>query len=298
MKINKVAAIDVGSNAVRLLISLLKEDSTGISLKKELLVRVPLRLGEDSFSIGKISKQRAEKLIKVMKSFKNLMEVYGVEEYRACATAAMREAKNGKKLLRRIKSKANIDLEIINGHKEAKIIYESHMADQLTRGKNYLYVDVGGGSTEISLIVAGELVESRSFNLGTLRMLCDKVPEFEMKEMDDFLTEIKDKYSPAEIIGSGGNINKLYRLAKVPKDKTLSVKKLQDIYFKLKMLSVEERMEIYDLNLDRADVIVPASEIFLHVAEVCNIPEIFVPTFGLVDGISHSIVQHAVLSLN
>jgi len=289
MKSKKVAAIDIGSNAVRLLISSISEDEEGISFKKILLIRVPLRLGEDSFSVGKITKSRALKLIKLITAFKNLMEVHEVESYRACATAAMREAKNGLKIVEKIKEKTDINIEIIDGGEEAKMIYESHMADRLNVKKNYLYVDVGGGSTEISVIVAGELADSKSFNVGTIRMLRKKVTEAELENMNDFLRTVKEKFSPVEIIGSGGNINKLHRLAKLGREDVLNIRELETMYHNLKQLSLEERMEKYELNLDRADVIVPASEIFLHIANISGISDIYVPTFGLVDGIVHKV---------
>jgi len=289
MKSKKVAAIDIGSNAVRLLISSISEDEEGISFKKILLIRVPLRLGEDSFSVGKITKSRALKLIKLITAFKNLMEVHEVESYRACATAAMREAKNGLKIVEKIKEKTDINIEIIDGGEEAKMIYESHMADRLNVKKNYLYVDVGGGSTEISVIVAGELADSKSFNVGTIRMLRKKVTEAELENMNDFLRTVKEKFAPVEIIGSGGNINKLHRLAKLGREDVLNIRELESMYHNLKQLSLEERMEKYELNLDRADVIVPASEIFLHIANISGISDIYVPTFGLVDGIVHKV---------
>ncbi|MDR3704973.1 MAG: ethanolamine ammonia-lyase reactivating factor EutA [Paludibacteraceae bacterium] len=289
MKSKKVAAIDIGSNAVRLLISSISEDEEGISFKKILLIRVPLRLGEDSFSVGKITKSRALKLIKLITAFKNLMEVHEVESYRACATAAMREAKNGQKIVEKIKEKTDINIEIIDGGEEAKMIYESHMADRLNVNKNYLYVDVGGGSTEISVIVAGELADSKSFNVGTIRMLRKKVTETELENMNDFLRTVKEKFAPVEIIGSGGNINKLHRLAKLGREDVLNIRELENMYHNLKQLSLEERMEKYELNLDRADVIVPASEIFLHIANISGISDIYVPTFGLVDGIVHKV---------
>lgn len=289
MPLKKIAAIDIGSNAVRLLITSVDEEEKGTSFKKVLLVRIPLRLGEDSFSEGRISELRSYKLIKVMKAFKNLMDVHEVDSYKACATAAMREAKNGSKLVKKIKEKTKIDIDIIDGSVEAKMIYESHMADKLNQGKNYLYVDVGGGSTEISVIVNNELADSKSFDIGTIRILKQNMSIEQMTEMNEFLSQIKEKYAPTEIIGSGGNINKLHRLAKLPKEQTLDIKTLTKLHDKLKDLSIEERMLKYELNPDRADVIVPASEIFLHIAKITNIQEICVPTFGLVDGIVHKI---------
>jgi exopolyphosphatase/guanosine-5'-triphosphate,3'-diphosphate pyrophosphatase len=289
MKAKKVAAIDIGSNAVRLLISSISEDEGGVSFKKILLIRVPLRLGEDSFSVGKITKSRALKLTKLITAFKNLMEVHEVESYRACATAAMREAKNGQKIVEKIKERTDIDIEIIDGGEEAKMIYESHMADRLNVNKNYLYVDVGGGSTEISVIVAGVLADSKSFNVGTIRMLRKKVTEMELENMNDFLSTVKEKFAPVEIIGSGGNINKLHRLAQLGREDVLNIRELENMYHNLKQLSLEERMERYELNPDRADVIIPASEIFLHIATISGISDIYVPTFGLVDGIVHKV---------
>lgn len=289
MKARKVAAIDIGSNAVRLLISSISEDEGGVSFKKILLIRVPLRLGEDSFSVGKITKSRALKLTKLITAFKNLMEVHEVESYRACATAAMREAKNGQKIVEKIKERTDIDIEIIDGGEEAKMIYESHMADRLNVNKNYLYVDVGGGSTEISVIVAGVLADSKSFNVGTIRMLRKKVTEMELENMNDFLSTVKEKFAPVEIIGSGGNINKLHRLAQLGREDVLNIRELENMYHNLKQLSLEERMERYELNPDRADVIIPASEIFLHIATISGISDIYVPTFGLVDGIVHKV---------
>jgi len=292
MILRKVAAIDVGSNAVRLLITRINRQPDGsIILKKELLLRVPLRMGEDSFSNGEISENLEHRLIMVMKSFHNLIKVYQVDIYYAYATAAIREAKNNESILLNVKQKANIDLSIISGAKEAKLIYESHAADMLEGDKNYLYVDVGGGSTEIALIINGTLTDAKSFKVGTIRMINEKGAIKEMEEMLLYLSTLKKNFYPAKIIGSGGNINKLYRLAKTVKKRILTIKKLQELYQKLAPLNVEERMSIYDLNPDRADVIVPACEIFLAIAGVTGITEIFVPNIRLVDGIVRSIIQ-------
>lgn len=289
MEEQKIAAIDIGSNAVRLLISGVCEDEGGISFKKLMLLRVPLRLGEDTFSVGKITEKKIRKLIKLMKAFKHLMMVYEVESYRACATAAMREARNASKVVAAVKEKVELDIEIIDGTEEARTIYESHVEDLLDRNGNYLYVDVGGGSTELSVISRGKLVESASFNIGTIRMLRNKVANEELSRMNDFLQSVKAQYSITEIIGSGGNINKLHKLAKLRKGDVLDIDKLQNIYQDMKQLSVEERMTRFELNPDRADVIIPASEIFLHIADQTSIRQIYVPTFGLVDGLLHTI---------
>jgi exopolyphosphatase / guanosine-5'-triphosphate,3'-diphosphate pyrophosphatase len=291
MIISKVAAIDIGSNAVRLLISRVKRNPEGIELKKELLLRIPLRLGEDSFTLGEISEKRVEKLINVVNSFRHLMNVYQVDIYRAYATSAMRDAKNNEEIIRLIKEKTKIDLKVITGAQEAKIIFESHAADSLQLDKNYLYVDVGGGSTEISLIIKGALADFKSFNIGTIRMLRGKVAYKEMEEMKSYLIGLKNDFAPVEIIGSGGNINKLFKLSKTPKTQALTIEKLQVIYKLLTQLTLEERMATFDLKPDRADVIIPACEIFLQIAEISNISEIYVPTIGLVDGIVHSIME-------
>jgi len=291
MEEQKIAAIDIGSNAVRLLISAVTEDDGGLSFKKLMLLRVPLRLGEDTYSVGKITDKRIRKLVKVMKAFRHLMAVYEVECYRVCATAAMREARNAAKVVAAVKEKAELDIEIIDGTEEARTIYESHVEDRIDRNGNYLYVDVGGGSTELSVISRGKLVESASFNIGTIRMLRNKVVGGELERMNDFLQTVKRQYSLVEIIGSGGNINKLHKLANLKKGDVLDIDRLQEMYSDMKQLTVEERMTRFELNPDRADVIIPASEIFLHIADLTGIQQIYVPTFGLVDGLLHTIYK-------
>jgi exopolyphosphatase/guanosine-5'-triphosphate,3'-diphosphate pyrophosphatase len=246
-------------------------------------------LGEDSFTLGKLSEVTEKKLVKLMKSFRYLMDIHEVEIYRACATAAMREAKNGMKIVEKIKEKIDLNIEIISGSEEAKMIYESHIADQLDPNKSYIYVDVGGGSTEISLIQHGELLQSQSFNIGTVRMLRGKVKDSERVKMHKFLNSIRLEYAPSEIIGSGGNINKLSRLSTDSKKKRISLNQIVKLHQELISLTVEERMIKYELNPDRADVIVPASEIYIDVAKQTNITSFFVPAFGLADGIVHQL---------
>jgi exopolyphosphatase / guanosine-5'-triphosphate,3'-diphosphate pyrophosphatase len=289
LHVRKIAAIDIGSNAVRLLIARLKDD--GKTFKKELLIRIPLRLGEDSFESGKIGSHRAVMLLQTMKTFSRLMELYHVDVYRACATSAMRDADNGEEIIHLIRQKTALNVRLISGAEEARLIFESHAADRLQTGKNYLYADVGGGSTELSLIVCGALADTRSFNIGTVRQLHGKVALEEQVEMQKYLSEIKTNFAPAEIIGIGGNIHKLCRLSESSKKETLSVNQLTKLYREMAPLSIEERMEAYDLNSDRADVIVPACDIFLNMARYAGVTNYFVPTVGLVDGIVQAIIE-------
>lgn len=286
MKDKTYAAIDIGSNAVRLLIKKYEKDD-GEHLKKLLLLRVPLRLGFDVFAKGKVSPKKAENLIRLMKAYRQLMKIYDVDELRACATSAMRDAENGKELIKVIEDKTGIKIEIIAGEEEAKIVYYNHIEYNGAPEGNYLYVDVGGGSTEINLLAHGELQESLSFNIGTVRILTDKVKDDEWTRLNEELTKIASQYKDLVIIGSGGNINKLYKLAKSKneEDNSFSVEELSRMYHLLKPLSVEERIKKYDLKPDRADVIIPASEIFLTVASITGAKKIVVPVIGVADGI-------------
>jgi len=209
----RYAAIDIGSNAVRLLIADIIENNASVSFKKNTLVRVPLRLGDDAFLDHQLSERKINDLLKTMHAFRNLMDVYKVVDYQAYATSAMREAKNGEEIAARVRAEANIDLEIVNGQKEASIIYSSHVEENIDKTKNYLYIDVGGGSTELSLFSAGELWASKSFNIGTIRMLDNQDNEETWKEMTEFLRENTRPFKLISGIGTGGNINKLYRMS-------------------------------------------------------------------------------------
>ena len=281
-------AIDIGSNAVRLLIKCVEEDEQGkVFFSKVLLLRVPLRLGFDVFAMGKISETKEKNMLRLMKVFHHLMKIYDVEDYRACATSAMRDAKNGKDIIKRIKKKTGIRIEIIDGQEEAKMIYNNHIECMEDRNGNYMYVDVGGGSTEINLLTNGELVWSVSYNIGTVRMLSNAVKEGTWQQMEEELMKVTEGVAAINIIGSGGNINKLFRLAdkKDKKLQRLPVSSLQTVYDVLKPLTPEERVEAFSLKQDRADVIVPAAEIFLKIAEVVHAEYIYVPVIGLSDGI-------------
>lgn len=284
------AAIDIGSNAVRLLIKRVKceEDAQeNQSLTKSMMLRVPLRLGFDVFSLGKVSDVKAEKLCRLMKAFNQLMKIYEVTDFRACATSAMRDARNGKSIIKKILKKTDIAIEVIDGQEEARMIYCNHVECLEDRTGNYIYVDVGGGSTEINLMTNGELVRSLSYNIGTVRILSNAVKEEAWEQMKDDLARLTADVQDVNIIGSGGNINKLYRLA-AKKDKKklrLPVDSLQALYEKMSPLTPEQRMETFDLKADRADVIVPAAEIFLTIAGIVKADYIHVPVIGLADGI-------------
>ena len=282
------AAIDIGSNAVRLLIkSIDREAVQEKKIKKVMMLRVPLRLGFDVFSIGELSEKKADKLRRLMKAFRQLMKIYDVDDYRACATSAMRDARNGRTIIKKIEKDTGIRIEIIDGQEEARMIYNNHIECMEDRLGNYMYVDVGGGSTEINLLTNGELVWSVSYNIGTVRMLSNAVKEGAWQQMEEELMKVTEGVAAINIIGSGGNINKLFRLAdkKDKKLQRLPVSSLQTVYDVLKPLTPEERVEAFSLKQDRADVIVPAAEIFLKIAEVVHAEYIYVPVIGLSDGI-------------
>lgn len=283
------AAIDIGSNAVRLLIKQLEEDGAeGVKFSKVLMVRVPLRLGFDVFSKNKISEKREKNMIRLMKSYSYLMKIYDVKDYRACATSAMRDSKNGPQIIKRIEKESGIHIEIIDGQEEAQIVYNNyteHMNDA-SQG-NYMYVDVGGGSTEINLLSEGKLICSRSYNIGTVRILNEAVKEGEWDRLKNDMAEFAKTYTNVNIIGSGGNINRLFRMIdkRDKKRKRITVESLAELHGALKVLTVEQRMADYDLKPDRADVIVPAGDIFLTIAGIINAEFIYVPTIGLSDGV-------------
>ena len=286
------AAIDIGSNAVRLLIKQLEDDERPV-FSKVLLVRVPLRLGFDVFSEGRISSKKEKNMVRLMKAFRHLMKIYDVEDYRACATSAMRDSENGREIMRAVEEKAGIRIDIIDGQEEARMIYNNHVEYMKGRKGNFMYVDVGGGSTEINLLSDGELVCSRSYNIGTVRILSEVVAESEWKRLKNDMKDLAISYPGINIIGSGGNINKLFKIVK-SKDNRYSrmpVSALREIYDELKPLTVGQRMEKYALKPDRADVIVPAAEIFLTIAEITGAGFIYVPVIGLADGIIDGLYQ-------
>lgn len=283
------AAIDIGSNAVRLLIKGIYSGENADQLKKTFIVRVPLRLGQDAFTLGRISNDKTERLLRLIAAFKQMMQVYRVASYRACATSAMRDAENGPEVVRYITGQTGINIDIIDGKEEARIIYDSHIVDILNRPGDYVYVDVGGGSTEISLIQDCRLKDSHSYNVGTVRILNNKVRKKELLQLYADLKLLGQEYPDISIIGSGGNINKIYKLSETVKGEPLSLESLHLVLDKLQSLSVKERMKQYDLKPDRADVIVPAAELFIQITRHLNCKSIWVPTIGIVDGITYSL---------
>ena len=287
----RYAAIDIGSNAVRLLIADIIENNKETSFKKNTLVRVPLRLGDDAFLDRKISPKKSEELIKTMQAFRHLMDVYHVEDYMACATSAMREASNGPEIVKRIRTKANINLEIVEGQREANIIYSSHIEQHLERKKNYLYIDVGGGSTELSVFADGELAASRSFNLGGIRILDNQDKEETWTEMKDWVKEQTRTHKNLMGIGTGGNINRLYKMADEKEGVPMTFFKLRSLHAYLTSFSLKDRINVLGLNQDRADVIIPACEIYLTVMKWGGVKQIFVPRVGLVDGIIQLLIE-------
>ncbi|MFC0514967.1 exopolyphosphatase [Mucilaginibacter angelicae] len=287
----RYAAIDIGSNAVRLLIADIIQNTGSVSFKKNTLIRVPLRLGDDAFIQQHISEKKATELVKSMVAFRNLMDVYKVTDYLAFATSAMREAKNGEEVVKLIKEEANIDIEIVHGSKEASIIYASHADQNIDKSKNYLYIDVGGGSTELSLFSAGEMIVSRSFNIGTIRILDNQDTEETWNEMKDFVRDNTRNFKQLSGIGTGGNINKLFRLSEEKEDMPLTFAKLRSLYTYLSSFSLKDRINVLGLNQDRADVIIPACEIYLTLMKNANIKNIYVPRVGLVDGIIQTLIE-------
>jgi exopolyphosphatase / guanosine-5'-triphosphate,3'-diphosphate pyrophosphatase len=291
----KLAAIDIGSNAARLLISEVTENNNGKPQFNKLnLVRVPLRLGFDVFEKGEISKPKLGMIIQTMKAYGHLMNVYGVNHLKACATSAMRDARNSNDVLRKVKLETGIQISIISGDDEAAYIYENHIAENLDKQHSYLYIDVGGGSTELTFFADGKLRYKESFNIGTIRLLKNMVDEKHWDEMRDHLkTNTKSKL-PIIAIGSGGNINKVFSLSKKKEGKPLHLELLRDYYKELSSFSLAERIRIYDMREDRADVIVPALLIYINVMRWADINEIYVPKIGLADGLIQSLYEEVV----
>lgn len=294
----KLASIDIGSNAVRLLLSDIYEGSLpgrkskgGPVFKRAELIRVPLRLGEDAFTTGRISKEKINKLVFAMKAFRNLMNAFDTRSYRACATASMREAKNSQNIIKRIWRETKIKIELIDGKTEAGIIYSNHVEKKLNKKNSYLYIDVGGGSTELTLFSKSKCLASQSFNIGTIRLLHNKVNK---EYWDYFKAWVKletKNIKPLIAIGSGGNINKLYKMSEKKNGKSVSYKKLKLLAEKIESYNYNQRIQVLGLHVDRADVIVPASKIVLAVMKTACIDEMIVPQIGLADGLIHELYE-------
>ncbi|MEZ0006590.1 MULTISPECIES: Ppx/GppA phosphatase family protein [Flavobacterium] len=284
--IRKYAAIDIGSNAMRLLIAnIVEQKGKETQFSKSSLVRVPIRLGQDAFTVGEITEENIERMVDAMKAFKLLMKVHKVEKYMACATSAMREAYNGKEVVDLIKKKADIKIEIIDGKKEAAIIASSDLHHLLKNDQTYLYVDVGGGSTEFSLFTEGKIVASKSFKIGTVRLLNNMVNDIVWQEIEKWIKHITEDYEQINMIGSGGNINKVFKMSGKLQEKPLSYMYLNSQYAFLNGLSYEQRIAELGLNADRADVIIPALKVYLNAMKWSGARNLYVPKIGLSDGI-------------
>lgn len=285
----KYAAIDIGSNGIRLLIASVSEKNRLIHVHKLSLVRVPIRLGEDVFETGEIGKEKQKRFLKAIKAYKLLMEVYGVSQYRACATSAMREAKNGTEICKNIKKETGISIELINGKEESDLLFSTLFTQKIDKKGNYLFIDVGGGSTEVTIFEEGKRIKSKSFKIGTVRLLQNKVKEKVWEEMDNWLEFINQGNKKYIGIGTGGNINRYFKMSNNEYLEPLKSNILNNYYQELKQLNPEERAEKYRLRKDRADVIVPAGKIYLSILQKCEIEEIIVPKIGLSDGMVYTL---------
>ncbi len=285
----RLAAIDIGSNAARLLISeVIKNSGAATEFNKLNLVRVPLRLGFDVFESREIKPAKEEMIIHTMQAYKYLLQVYDVKHYKACATSAMRDAVNAAAILHRIKEETGILVEVISGEEEASVIYENHVAENLDKNHSYLYVDVGGGSTELTLFDDNRIIFKESFDIGTIRLLKNQVTDVHWSQLRDFIKGKTKFYRNLIAIGTGGNINKVFSMSKKKDGKPLSLVMLKGFHKDLSSVPLTQRMKLYNLREDRADVIVPALLIFINVMRWAEAEEIFVPKIGLADGL----IQH------
>ena len=284
----KLAAIDIGSNACRLLIDdVIAVANNKTDFIKLAFVRVPLRLGFDVFETGRIGDIKIEKFLKTIESYRLLLDVYEVKHLKACATSAMRDASNAKEILQLVKEKTGIGIDVISGQDEAKYIYENHVAENLNSQESYLYIDVGGGSTELTFFSDGKLICKASFDIGTIRLLKKQVTENTWNEMKNFILTKTKGYHHVTCIGSGGNINKIFSLSKRKEGRPLNVEMLRNYYSEFSSITLQQRMSLYNLREDRADVIVPALLVFINVMRWAETEEIYVPKIGLADGLIH-----------
>jgi exopolyphosphatase/guanosine-5'-triphosphate,3'-diphosphate pyrophosphatase len=286
-----LGAIDIGSNAARLLICEVVKYGNETEFNKLNLIRIPLRLGFDVFEKGYIGFRKKKMLLNTINAFSALMKVYEVDHYIACATSAMRDASNSKEIIKEIKAETGIKVEVISGDLEAEIIYENHIAELLDANKSYLYIDVGGGSTEVTLFHKSAVAFQKSFNIGTVRILTNKVEDATWEDLKQTLKEIGRTYPKLVAIGSGGNINKIYSMINSKNLKSIPIEVIREFHRVLEPMTVEERMHTYLLKRDRADVIVPALNIYAYTMKWANIDEIHVPKIGLADGLINHLYE-------
>ena len=284
MKIERYAAIDVGSNAVRILITNVVSYKKKTVFLKNALVRVPIRLGQDAFTSGKISDKNIKRMMKSMKAFKLLMEIHGVKDYLAFATSALRDAENGPYLVEKVFKKSGIKIEIIDGKKEAKIISNTNVFDTINKKKTFLYVDIGGGSTEFSILINGKRNQSKSFKIGTVRLLNSKVEQITLDEAEAWVRRHTLMHKKIYLLGTGGNINKLHNIANINDNSPISYLTLNALYNQLDALTYEERIVNLGLNPDRSDVILLAAKLFIKILNWSGAKDIYVPKVGLSDG--------------
>jgi exopolyphosphatase/guanosine-5'-triphosphate,3'-diphosphate pyrophosphatase len=288
----RLAAIDIGSNAARLLISeAISEKDGTVRFNKLNLVRVPLRLGFDVFEKGEISKEKRGMVLQTMKAYSHLINAYGVKQVIVCATSAMRDASNSADIIRKVKLETGLEIEIISGELEASLIYENHIAENMDTEHSYLYIDVGGGSTELTFFADGKLISKESFNIGTIRLLKNTVTEAQWDAMKETIKLKTKGYKKIVAIGTGGNINKIFSLSKKKDGRPLTLDLLKDYYKELSSYNLADRIRLYDLREDRADVIVPALLIYLNVMRWADAEEIYVPKIGLADGLIHHLYE-------
>lgn len=286
-----IAAIDIGSNAARLLINEVKTEKGQTEFVKLNLLRIPLRLGMDVFTLGKIGEERKTMVLDSMKVFSDLMKIYKVEHFRACATSAMRDASNGKEIIEKVKETSGISIEIISGDEEASLVYENHAEKSLDQNFAYLYIDVGGGSTELTFYENGKMAYKKSFNIGTIRLLNGLVTDENWRAMKEEIRKNINSKKPVVAIGSGGNINKIFSMSKIKDNKPMAASYLQKVYKEFSAMSVEELMTKYKLRQDRADVLTHALKIYNQVMSWAEISRMYVPKISVADGLIHNIYE-------
>ncbi len=287
----KYGAIDIGTNAARLLVGEVETLNGHSFVKKISYTRVPLRLGEEVFTDGKLSKKKTEDFVKTIQAFKLISEIFEVKKLRAVATSAMREASNAAKVIERIKQETGVEVEVISGDEEAELIFGTFFLLDIDKTMPFIVIDVGGGSTEVSVFEGGERVASHSFEIGTLRLLKDKVKKEQWAEIHDWLSKHVDLKSPHQIYGTGGNINKVHKLLGAGHMESLSLKDLKNLKDELDGMSLDQRVDTFQLKPDRADVIVPALNIYIYILEELRSKRILVPKIGLSDGMVYQLYQ-------